>query len=239
MKLLYSLIVIITLAIFGCGPSKQEIEKREKEIKDSIALVEYQKEVERVHLEKIEVGKSVKRMNLESLIEDLEAQLIKQKEKLNEINQFQIGRSRATKDSQLYEQRVKITELESMIDGIKFEITQTHLFNSFDFQDTPEGTVNYIFEVARTGEFDNMRFLIDPYGEFQPSVLYVCLPGILSPDNREKWSNQLRKGRIMSSEQIADDKVEIEIAVGYNSDELEKIRLVKRMDRWYILDIVM
>jgi hypothetical protein len=41
----------------------------------------------------------------------------------------------------------------------------------------------------------------------------------------------------MSEPKIENDRAEVEIAYGPNSDKLEKINLVKRMDKWYIVSI--
>ncbi len=200
----------------------------------SIAKAKEQIEKERIHKEKIEVGKSINKRKLKKIFDELTPQLQKEKKKLDQINEFQFGRSLSTKQQQLRNQNEKINELAYFIDKVEKEISMSNLFNSFDFQLTPQGTVEHIFTSAKSGDFSKMRHILDPYGEYDSDAKQICLVEMLPLYRQEEWKRVFENGRMMSDPVIKGDKAEIEIAIGSSSNRLEKINLVRRMDKWYI-----
>ena len=243
MKSNYFLILSLISLIISCGPSKEENKKREKFVadslkivrEDSLARVAEQMETERIHLEKIEVGKSINKTKLSNILDEVKSQLLTAKRKLDRINEFQLGRSMSTKQQQLSDQQGKINELESFISNVEKEISLTNLFNSFDFQLTPEGTVEHIFSSAKNNDLTKMRHLLDPYGEYDVDAQQICLVEMFPSDGQNEWRKEFANGRIMGVPIIEGDKAEIEIAIGNSSNRLEKIKLVQRKDKWYVI----
>ena len=94
--------------------------------------------------------------------------------------------------------------------------------------------MNYIFESAKKGDFSNFRYLCDPYGENDRSIDKICSIELLSTIKKEQFANALKNGRIIGESKVTKDKVEIEFAAGPNSDKLEKIKLIKRNNLWYL-----
>ena len=236
-KILALSITILTL--HACGPSPEEIQKREKAKQDSIQLAELkQKEIEeqqRIHEEKIEVGKSIKRTKLNNYLKMAEAKIKEENQKLSKINEFQIGRSSSTKSKQLSEQRQVIRELEKFKEALEYEISHTHLHQSYEFQETPEGTVQYLFDAAKSEDHSKLRDLLDPYGQFDDEAFSICLVEMYPSDMKAQWKNEFANGRIMGTPKINNEFAEIEIAMGISSNRLETLRLVNRQGRWYIL----
>jgi len=250
--------IIIGIVVFtlSCGPSQQEIEQRQQIVTDSLELakkrnmfvadslnsvrqdsikkLEENKEIERIHKEKIEVGKSLKKTLINNKLDKLKAQLIKAENRLNEINEFQIGRLTTTKNQQISDQKSVIYELQDVIKRFEKEISYTNLFESYEFQLSPKGTVEYIFSAAKNEDYSKLRNLVDPYGEFNDNALEICLVELLPKKNQKEWKILFENGRIMGESEINNDKIEIEIAIGNRSNRLEKVMLVKRMSRWYI-----
>lgn len=242
MKTLSLSIVVCSLYVISCGPSQKDIERQQfvadslkvaKE--DSLKRIAEEKEQLRIHEEKIEVGKSIKKNFLEGILDQLKQELETEKAKLKRINEFQIGRSLSTKNNQILEQNVKISKIETNISSIEREISYTQLFESFDFQKSPEGTVKYIFSAAKSGDLSKMRHLMDPYGEFNKGIAEICFIEISPDEGKKKWKNFFANGRIMGSPQVKGDLATIEIAVGNSSDRLKSFTLVKRLNRWYLL----
>lgn len=236
MSRLLMLVIFFGLVLNSCGPNKKELETRKQFVEDSLTKVKEMQEQERIHKEKIEVGKSIKRTKLKNYLNELKAELVNEKTKLDKINEFQFGRTHETKQRQLHEQQKIISDLEIQIRGIEKEVAMAELFNSFDFQLTPEGTINHIFDAAKSGNLDKMRHLVDPYGEFDTDALMICIVDAFPPEAKERWINSFKNGRIMGEPVINGDQAIVEIAVGPSSNELEKITLVKRMDKWYVLE---
>ncbi|MDB4303753.1 hypothetical protein N9934_03075, partial [Desulfosarcina sp.] len=141
----------------------------------------------------------------------------------------------ATKNQQISNQYDKITEIEKFIPKVESEIAMTNLFNSFEFQATPTGTIEYLFMSAKTKDYTKVRFLLDPYGEFNDDAMGLCLVDMYPSEAQNEWNNEFKNGRIIGDPIIKDEIAEIEIAIGPESDELEKINLVKRMKKWYII----
>lgn len=246
----------LLLTIYSCGPSAEEIKKREqfvvdstktaiereKAIQDSIQIAEQQqKELEkelaeknRIHEEKIEVGKSIKRTKLNNYLKEVESKLSQEKRKLSRINEFQIGRSSSTKNQQLSDQREVIRQLEKFKEGLEYEISHTHLHQSYDFQNTPKGTIEHLIKSAENGDYSKLRNLVDPYGEFDRDAFAICLVEMYPDEMKTQWKNEFASGRIMGTPKINGQTAEIEIAIGISSNKLETIHLVQRQDKWYI-----
>ena len=231
---------------YACGPSQEEIKQREQFVKDSTEAelarkqavadsIAAAKEEQRIHNEKIEVGKSIKRTRLTNVLDELKKDLSKEKQRLDDIYDFQIGRSVSTKQRQLREQRDEIRELEGFITRLEKEISYTHLHESYDFQNTPLGTVEHLISAARTSDYSKLRNLIDPYGEFEQNVIKISLIEVLSEEMKQEWNSQFLNARIMGSPKIKDNTAQIEVAVGPESDRLETFNLIQRQNKWYIL----
>lgn len=233
------LLVTLLISVFtiSCGPSQEEIKRREQEVADSIKLVEKKKEEERIHFEKIEVGKSVKTNFLRDVQEQVRNQIISEEKKLASINEFQFGRLLSEKRQQIENQEEIINSLKKVDSNIDNELAQIKLFEAYDFQETPEGTVNYIFTAASKKDFSKIRNLLDPYGEFSKDVAEICFVNIATEEKKERWINNFSNGRIMGDPQISGDKAIIEIAVGSGSNRLNKIELVQRSNKWFLFSI--
>lgn len=229
MKINYILITGLIILTMSCGKSKKEIEQEKAQIEIQ------QKEKERIHLEKIEVGKSKLKMDLTNELERLKTMLEREKNNLTEINKFQLGRSGSKKEKQIAEQNKKINQLNDYIRKFEKEISLTNLRQTFDFQDTPEGVVNYLFQSAKNRDFSKLRNLCDPYGENDGDTRGICLVEMQPIIMQNEFVESFEKGRIMGKPTIRNEIAVIEIAFGPSSNQLEKINLVKRMNKWYIL----
>lgn len=224
----------IIISISACGPSAEETKKREQFIADSTKAAIEKQEQQRIHQEKIEVGKSIKRTKLNNLLKEVENQLVTEQRNLDEINVFQIGRSSSTKREQVRAQNEVIRQVEVLKKGIEHEISQTHLYESYDFQSSPKGTIEHLIEAAKKEDYSKLRNLVDPYGEFDQDVLTVCLVEMYPSDMKELWKGQFANGRIMGESTVKGDTAKVEIAMGLSSDKLETINLIRRQDKWYL-----
>ncbi|MBJ6369469.1 hypothetical protein [Snuella sedimenti] len=234
MKINYILTIGLIILTISCGKSKKEIEQEKAQIELEQKALAERKEKERIHLEKIEVGKSKLKMELTNELDRLKKMLVQEKNNLNEINKFQLGRLSSTKEKQLTEQNQKINILNDYIRKLEKEISLTSLRETFDFQDTPEGVVNYIFQSAKSKDFSKLRNLCDPYGENDADTRRICLVEMQPTEMQNRFVESFENGRIMGNPKIENETAEIEIAFGQYSDKLEKIKLIKRMDKWYI-----
>lgn len=248
----HHLFLPLLLLIMACGPSKEEIAAREKFVADSlqviadsmeaaradsIASAKAAAEALRVHTERIEVGKSMKRTQLTNLLDEAKQELAREKRALNNILEFKFGRSAATKRSQLKRQREKIQEIELWIPALEREVAMASLFNSFDFQATPVGVVEHLFSSAKSGDYSKLRHLMDPYGEYEQEAQRLCLVEVTPYDEQQRWKSTFENGRIMGEPEFMEDRAAIEVAIGPTSSRLVTIELVQRMDRWYIVGL--
>jgi hypothetical protein len=232
-------LALATLVV-SCGPSQEELAKRAKFVADSLEVVRQDSiaiENERIHLEKIEVGESILETQLSNLLDDLKKRLITEENELAQIQRFQWGRSQSTKDKQLSAQYDKIGTIESGIKKVEREISMTKLHESFDFQDTPKGTVEHLFYAAKNSDYKKVRHLLDPYGEYNTDMREICLVEMLSDQDKAEWKSALENGRIMSEPVITNDHAVVEVAIGSASDRLKKIELAQRMGKWYIIGL--
>ena len=228
---------MLGMFILACGPSKSEIAQREKFVADSVARVEsIKREQLRIHLEKIEVGKGIKENYLKEILALNEKEILLAEIKLKKLNEFQLGRSLAVKEQQLSDQRYQIASLKELSAKIEREIAQVKLHQNFDFQKSPKGTLEAFFKAAKDGDTKNMRYLLDPYGEFSNDVANICFVEIYPSEAIASWRETFGKGRIMSEPKMENNLEHIEIAYGEQSNKLEEMIMVERAGFWYFLD---
>ncbi|ADR22313.1 hypothetical protein MATR_00450 [Marivirga tractuosa] len=232
----FLLVLFISMIAVSCGPTEEEIKEREAFVADSIKRIN---EEIRIHNEKIEVGKQLRQNWIKNMIEEIDTELRHANNRLKEIDDFVIGRSLSTKKRQLREQRETISTLKTTKANLQTELAKTNLFKSFDFQCTPEGTINYLFEAAKSNDFSKLRHIGDPYGELGEGLYELTTIEAFPSEVQNEFVNILSEGRIMGEPIINQDTAVIEIAVGYNSDRLNKVKLIKRRKHWYLLSLVM
>ncbi|MCK7590469.1 hypothetical protein M0G43_07795 [Subsaxibacter sp. CAU 1640] len=223
-------ITCLSILILSCGKTKEEIKLEQLQ-------TEHNKEIERIHLEKIEVGKSKMKMELTKELERLNKIMEQENKKLDEINEFKLGRSSSTKDKELSEQNKRIYFLETVISKIENEISELNLTQTYDFQDSPKQLVNYLFEMAQNKDFSKMRHLCDPYGEGDNESRSLCLLEIHEAGSQQRYIETFQNGRIIGNPILEDNEAIVEIATGPNSDRLIKINLINRMGKWYVYSL--
>ncbi len=237
MKTTYILILFLAFIISSCGKSKAEVEQEKAQLVHIQKQAAAQKEKERIHQEKIEVGDSKKKIFLTNELDRVKEILEQEENNLAEIEEFQIGRSSSTKERQLFEQQKKIRTVENYIANIEEEISLVHLHQTFDFQDSPEGLLEYIFKAAENREFDKLRHLVDPYFENDADAGGIGWMQMQPAEMQDIFVDHFKIGRIMGKPEMENSIASVEIAIGSSSTRLEKISLVKRLDKWYLLSL--
>ena len=250
MKTNYILALITILTFYSCGKSEKEIriekekieiekEKIEIEIeieKEKIKIEQEKIELEKIHEQKVNVGKRKKITELTIELQRVPEVINKIEKNIKDINVFQIGRLESTKYKQLKKAYNKLREIRKHRERLKNEIPQLEYLKTFEFQKDPESIMKYIFESAKKGDFSNFRNLCDPYGENDGDVSSICNAEILSKRLRNELQDTFKNGRIIGKANIKDDRAEIEFAYGLNSNKLEKMEMVKRNNLWYLYE---
>lgn len=234
-KINHVLAFVFLLLLLSCGKTKEEITQEKLQVKLEKEALEKQKEEERIHLEKIEVGKSKLKMELTNDLTRLRRILEKEKNKLVEIRRFKFGRSRSTREKQITAQNMRIGELGNYISRLEKEIALTNLRKTFDFHNTPEGVVQYVFKAAKNKEFENLRYICDPYGENDGDTKKLCLLATQPLEIQNQFVEGFKKGRVMGTPIIENGRAQVEIAFGPGSNRLEQINLIMRMNKWYLV----
>ena len=163
--------------------------------------------------------------------------LTKERNNLSDISKFKLGRSSSTKKKQLAEQEKKVTYLSEYIGNLEKEIALINLRETFDFQNTPEGVVNHIFQSIKNRDFSKLRNLCDPYAENDGDSRGICLTEMQPLDIRNQFVESFENARIIGQSKVENDRAKVEIIFGKNSNQVEKINLIKRMDKWYIISL--
>ena len=234
MKLKHFLFLTLLTITISCGESTKEIEQRKAKIEIAKKAAAEAKEKERIHLEKIEVGKSKLKIKLNNEIDRLKQKLKDANDKYDEINKFQFGRSNSTKQNQLIEQSKAINYISTYISSLEKQVSLINLRETFEFQNAPEAVVEHLFQAANSKDFKKLRHLCDPYGEDDGDVSIFRFIEIAPTDVQTEFINEFQNGRIIGEPLMENEKAIIEIAFGSSSNKLEKVNLVKRMDKWYL-----
>ena len=188
----YILALIIILTLTSCGKSEKEI-KIEKE------KLELKIKTEKIHEQKVNVGKRKKITELTMQLQSLPEALKKAQENIEKIQRFQIGRIRSTKDKQLKKAYELLSETRDYGEKLKTEIAQLEYLKTFDFQKNPESVMKYIFESAKKGDFKDFRNLCDPYGENDRDVSSICYAKILSEKRKMNYKICSRMGESLEN----------------------------------------
>jgi hypothetical protein len=223
----YILALIIILTLTSCGKSEKEI-KIEKE------KLELKIKTEKIHEQKVNVGKRKKITELTMQLQSLPEALKKAQEYIENIQRFQIGRAQSTKDRQLKKAYELLSETRDYGEKLKTEIAQLEYLKTFDFQKNPESVMKYIFESAKKGDFKDFRNLCDPYGENDRDVSSICYAEILSEKRKKELQDMFKNGRIIGEPVITENTAKIEFAYGLSSNKLEKMGMIKRNNLWYL-----
>lgn len=231
----YIFFLLIILALNSCGKSKEEIEleKAKVELADKTKKEEELK-LQKVHDQKVSVGKQKKTTELNLQLQRLPEALKNAQENIDEIKRFKIGRSTSTKEQQLKDAYKQLNEMRSYGEKLKNEIAQLQYLKTFDFQKSPENVMIHIFESAKKGDFSNFRYLCDPYGENDSDVNQICYAELLSDERKGELKREFENGRIIGKPKIDSDRAEVEFAFGPSSNKLEKMKMINRNGLWYL-----
>lgn len=238
----YIFLLLTVLILSSCGKSKQELELEKAKLeleKTKLELAKKEKKeelakIEKVHDQKVNVGKRKKITELNLLLQKLSLSIEKGEQNIREINQFKIGRSSSTKEKQLKEARTQLRKIKDYVERVKNEIAQLEYHKTFEFQKDPASVINYIFESAKNRDFSNFRNLCDPYGENDSDVNRICYAEMMMQKQQANLKAEFENGRIIGEPKIDGDKAEVEFAFGPSANRLEKMKMVKRNGLWYL-----
>ena len=238
----YIFLLLTVLILSSCGKSKQELELEKAKLeleKTKLELAEKEKneelaKIEKVHEQKVNVGKRKKITELNLMLQKLPQAIEKAEQNIRDINEFKIGRSSSTKEKQLKEARTQLREIRDYGEKIKNEIAQLEYHKTFDFQKDPASVMNYIFESAKKEDFSNFRNLCDPYGENDSDVNQICYAEMMMQKQQANLKVEFENGRVIGEPKIDGDKAEVEFAFGPSANRLEKMGMVKRNGLWYL-----
>lgn len=239
------LILTSTLLLISCGKSSEEIElekakleleKTKLELSQEKNKLNEQKAAEKlkIHESKIQVGINKRKQKLNDALEKLEVEIEKTKNDYNSTNSFQLGRSKSTKEAQLSKINEKLIYLQQNKNGIKKALTELEYSESFAFQENPTNLIQHIFFGAKNKDFSKFQFIVDPYAENSNSAETIKFIKYLPLKDQKEFVEEFSNSRIMGQPKIKGDKAEIEYAYGINSNKLETMTFIKRMDKWYV-----
>ena len=221
----YIFILIAFLALNSCQKNKEELDK----IKQELA------EKEKVHQQRMNVGKQKRLNEFNEQLQMLPSALAKAEAHLNDVNGFKLLRSSSTKEKEVNAAYKQLNEIRTYGEKLKNEIAELEYHKTFDFQKTPEGLMSYIFESIKAREFTNFRYLCDPYAENDSDVNAFCYVEILSKESKEELFNNFKNARLIGDTIVNGDRAAVEFAYGPYTDKLESMELINRNGFWYLL----
>ena len=212
----YILLVLTVLTLNSCGKSEKEIKQ------------------EKIHEQKVNVGKRKKITELNIQLQKLPEAIKKANSKIAEISRFKIGRSKTEKEWQLNQAYEKLSELYSYEKKLKNEIAQLEYLKTFEFQKEPKKILEYIFDSCKRGDFSDFRNLCDPYGENDSDINRICFAELLTKKQQKEFQNTFKNGRIIGETKFYGKSAVVEFAIGINADKLKKMTFIQRNELWYL-----
>ena len=104
-------------------------------------------------------------------------------------------------------------------------------------QETPEQTVEAVFEAAKTGNFDLLSGLCDPKGENDGDTKDICDLKNQPAERQKLFKEFFSNGRIEGNASIEGDKAKVKIKFGPDGAKDETFNLVQRDGKWYLSGI--
>jgi hypothetical protein len=234
MKINYILALVIILTLNSCGKSEKEIKVEKEKLELKIENERKKIELEKIHEQKVNVGKRKKITELSMKLQRFPDVYEKAEKQIEKIKMFQIGRAKSTKEKQLREIYQELNEIREYEKKLKNEIAQSEYLKTFEFQKKPGSVMEYIFESAKKENFEDFRNLCDPYGENDRDVNQICFAEMLRKKEKQRLIDMFINGRIIGDIKINGNSAIIEFAYGLSSNKLEKMGLIKRNDLWYL-----
>jgi len=249
------------IVLSSCGKSKEEIalekvklelektrlqliEKTDREIKLELEKTkleenktrenELKEERDKIHQQKMNVGKRKKITELNLELQKLPKLIKEATYQLKNVQEFQIGRFTATRDAQVLEAKTKLDEITNFFENLKDEIAQLEYHKTFNFQKSPSGILHYIFESCKTKNFENFKYLCDPYAENESDIGNICYANILLDRQQNDLAKEFEDGRIIGEAKIKKNKAQIEFAFGEGTKRLGKAFFIQRNELWYL-----
>jgi len=233
MRYLVRFIFVSTLFACNQGPTQEEIRIREEISKRE--EIRIQEEI-RIHEEYVQVGKEKRRLFLENILDSLGSELEKGDKELAKTLEFRFLRAKSVKAREVQTQLEKNSEFERIKRAIEEELTRMPLTKSFAFQDDPQKLMEYIFGPMTDDKLSDFRFVLDPYGEYDDKIMSISMIHCMNEVEQNHMTNMFPM-RIMPEPKIYESYAIYEIATGPGRDRLEKVKLIKRLDKWYLQDI--
>ena len=205
----------------------------------AITYSQDQKLSDREHTQKIDQVLQIRKLNTqETLTKSLQWEIDADKA-IQKAESFQLGRLLSQKEKDIEDakqQKENIVEYRYLL---KKELTILNKFKYFDFQKTPKGVIEYIIKSAQEHNFENFRYLCDPYKEGVDNVTALCNMQIISEaaffqEEYRKFLDGYQNARVMGEPVIQGNRAVIEIATGMASNKLVKTLLINRNGYWYL-----
>ena len=195
-------------------------------------------EEKQIHNQKVNSGIISKKEKLERQLEQFEsAQKMLIKEKA-EVAEWKLGRTEKEKHDQLAELDNNLDMARTYIENTKQVIKQLDsLHQTFEWQKTPSGVAEKLIEVFQNGKFSKAIYLADPYHENDTDIDRISFIAINPKDIASKEAEIFKQSRIISDPVISGDHATIELLYGINGNRKEDLKLIKRLDHWYLFSI--
>jgi hypothetical protein len=122
MKKLLTTILLVNSILISCGPSAEQIAAEEKRKLDSVAATAQQQILDQQAVERAAAEEAANQEMLKQQLIEFKAQLAGAEAKLQNINQFQFGRTSDEKVSQITDQTRVVEEIKAQITDVEKQI---------------------------------------------------------------------------------------------------------------------
>jgi hypothetical protein len=102
-------------------------------------------------------------------------------------------------------------------------------------QETPRSTLEEVFKAARTGDFTRLPSLCDPEGRNDGDTKQLCQITNATLAAKQDFRLQFRLAHSLEEKYIDEDSAAVTFKFGKKAELIEKMKLVKRNDKWYLI----
>lgn len=99
----------------------------------------------------------------------------------------------------------------------------------------PQLLVEAIFESARSGDLSLLKDLGDPQGQGDEDIRRICAIASAREQELRGFRSYFMTGKVVGEPKIDGDKAQVDFLFGPEGNLEEKMNLIRRNGKWYLL----
>lgn len=191
----------------------------------------------KTHEELIEEGQQKNTAYLDKKLEHLTVSYSEEKEKLDAMGNFVLGKTSPTEFRTILDQNEKVKALKVKITQLEQELKDPDSTFTYHDHDTPSGVVNELITAVQKQNFQKLKSLCDPYGENDSLTQELCWLEYNSEEEIDDISTKFATAKINTKPLQTDGKYIFNVQSETTGPPEITVTLINRDGKWYLFQL--